>query len=144
IFRAAHQCAIVLQKVVLVIAGDADRIRHRKQKSGKPNAVRALVDDVAEHIQLVPAAKLDLVKQAAEQVVMTVDVRNAIVHTVIISHRRGKFNETPCASAVSQSKRRHGLRKTALANVTQKHILCAHIENLPKTLAVWSKIYYTI
>lgn len=94
-----HERAVVLQKIVLVIARDAAYARHGKQQLGETDAVPPLVDDVAHHIQLIPAAKAYLVEQPAKEIVIAVDVRNAIYHTKFIAHKKVKFNSLRIGAA---------------------------------------------
>ena len=92
IFRLLHQSTVKFQKIVFVIASDTINVRHRKQQLCQTNTVRSFVDDISQHIELISAAESDLIQQPAEQIVMTVNIGNAIIHISIIPFAAIKSN----------------------------------------------------
>ena len=68
IFRLPHQSAIILQKIVFVIARNTIHIRHGKQKLCEADTLWPLIDDIAQHIQLVFVAESDFIEQTAKQI----------------------------------------------------------------------------
>ena len=62
-------------------------------------SVRPLFDDVSEDVQPVTAAEPDLVEQAAEEAVISVYVRYAVIHIFIIPCAAENFNGLPCGTA---------------------------------------------
>ena len=99
--RALHQALIVFEKVILMIAHDAHGVGQRKQKVGKTDALRALVDEVAQNIEGVPFAKFDFLQQTAYDAVTAVRIGKTVLHDKIIPHSRtfDKMNDrTKCDS----------------------------------------------
>ena len=93
--RALHQALIVFEKVILMIAHDAHGVGQRKQKVGKTDALRALVDEVAQDIEGVPFAKFDFLQQAAYDAVTAVRIGKTVLHDKIIPHSRTFDKENP-------------------------------------------------
>ena len=94
----AHERAVMLDEVVLVVARDDCRFGHGEYEPREPQLVRPLAQDVAEHEKSVAAREPYLVHQPAEQPVLSVYVRNDIIHTPIITQPHPKINTLNAAA----------------------------------------------
>lgn len=88
-----------------MIARYAIDVRHGKQQFCQADAVRPFVDDIPQNIELVPAAEPDLFQQTTEQIVIAVNIGNAIIHISIIPSAAGKSNTLPKSGARNMRRR---------------------------------------